>query len=641
MHRLMKKSHIFLTLALLAVTGQVRADNNNLMIEVLPDKKVIHVDRLGLSDNCSASEVMMMIPELLTRGDVDPIENYSVQIDDRDVGLSKASILVQTRVAEIDVIEISVTPEACNQKNGEGGVINIKLKPVTQEGWSGIATAEFTTHLDVVPGLFVNFKKDRFVLRSSLLYEHYDLDNDSQSKIISSKTISSLNDTVKNRQNKESFKINMKYNFNERNVLEINLWEAFSKSNMFDYTFQEDYKDVTNVYEPRGLPLYRLSQFDINDTIKNDNFTTEAFLKYTNTYKNGGEFVAQAAYSYNPSNRSSAAWTERRGNFILPSDSLVLDSAMNTAHQITSEIKTKNLIFRRDDRHGMFITGGLNTANTICTDSTAKLRFGPGKPLSWRSYRPYSTVYLSPYLLLEMDYGKWTFRSSARYQYYNYHYRGSDPNEEDFTNNSVTFDVSAIWRPAAHHSIRLMGARNQTRIASDVFPVYNAELNYIFDWSGQDRNGMANLCALFVHKDVAQGHLNLFNLNAQVFYEFGSFTMAFAGNVYTQKEFFDTDVSSWYYNLNLTPLIMLGKGWQLSGKFTFNSPIEAYNYNLGECFFAMLRAGKSFGKWDLHIEFDDVLGYVTTDTFNYTDQTVTKSHDLYQRALSLGASYKF
>ena len=108
----------------------------NYALEVLPDKEVIYIKKLALPGNLSVKDLLLMYPSILNRNVENAIERYEVQLDDKTIGAANDEILVATKLREIEKIEISSSPSVTQQKNGQGGVINLILNKPEEEGVS-------------------------------------------------------------------------------------------------------------------------------------------------------------------------------------------------------------------------------------------------------------------------------------------------------------------------------------------------------------------------------------------------------------------------------------------------------------------------------------------------------------------------
>ncbi len=640
---------VFLMLQVLTVTIGAE-EKKNYLIEIDPTKKIIHVERLGMSANTSIREVLYMMPEVLSRGTENPLEKFSIQVDDKDAGSCKEAVLSQTRIAEVDVIEISISPAVSDQKNGQGGVINIKLKPVSEIGTGGLVMANFATTGSIQPTVLLNYKKNKFSIRTSLIFEHDHMttNTDSHMNVLEPEKFDLTNmDTISNNYNRETAKIHLYYNPDPYNEMQFVLWESYSGKHENRDRSITKMKDVSSLIQHIRLPIYEKSLFSQLDSTDSRSFLAQGIATYKHIYRKGGEFNAQLSYSINPAH--SDVYTIK-SDADVPGTRFLMDSIDNTytrtrIRQLLSEIKSKHLISPADARGELYVTGGVNTDYTASYDTLGYELFGPGRPYNRNEVTDFSTIYISPFSTLEYQDRKWRFQADVRYQYINGTFKKKTSDAiDDYSNHTVTGDLSAQYQLNDHNNLRIMTARNIARHFSDILPLYNVELNYIFNRERNNDMLVTNLCTHYIHADEPEGKCNVFNLNGQLYLEHGVFALAFAGNLYGRSlNVFDAGVqkTNWYYNLNITPIFSLNGQWIISGKITYNSKMHAYNMDLGECFYTQLRVSKSLGHWGFCAELDDVMDYESYDTYYTLNSVEVKKYDMYQRALWLGVEYNF
>ncbi|MCQ2075107.1 MAG: TonB-dependent receptor [Bacteroidaceae bacterium] len=640
---------LMLVLSLSICSAVYADDDKNYLIEITPTKKVIHVERLGVSDNTSVLEILYMMPEVLSRGTDNPLDRFSIQVDGRDAGNCQEAVLAQTKIAEVDVLEITISPAVSDQKNGQGGVINIKLKPVSREGVSGIVMADVATNPSIQPALLLNYKKNRFTLRSSILMEHDNVNTTYDSRehyFVTNSDVTNM-DTASNVINRETVKLHMFYKFNQQNELQFALWESYSKRNQTTNRGITEMENITRLMPRSSNPVYEKNLYLKRDTALTDKFLFEGNMEFKHLYRRGGQFTVQFSYNISPSNSDVDSRKSSTDNprVYLRMDSLDEQYTMKRSRQLMSEIKTKHLLSNpADENVRLFLTAGVNTNYTTSLDSMDYRQIGPGRPYGSSTVTDLATLYVSPFSTVEYASGDWHFQGGVRYQYMDGWYRkATSADLTDYTNQTVTGDLSAQWQMRTHHNLRLMAARNIVRNLDKVLPLYNVELNYIYDLSRNGNNLVTNLCGHYIHADETDGNSDVFNLNAQLYYEHGVFALAFAGNLYRKTWHYNegADYTGWYYNLNITPIFSLRNDWNISGKVTYNSRIKAYNMDLGECFYTQLRVAKRLNHWSLFAELDDIMDYVSYDRYTTPTSEVVEKYDMYQRAFWLGFEYRF
>ncbi len=631
---------------LLALAG-VRAQY---MVEITPTKKVMHVDQFGFSDNTSVMYVLQAMPELLDRSSEDFFSNFSIQVDGKDVGSSRDVVLLQTKIAEVDVIEVSTSPTVSEQKNGEGGVINIKLKPVTREGVSGEVLVDGNTEWDFQPSLLLNYKKNKFTLRSSIMMEYWAPTTYKEKSVMDSAYTFVRLDTLKTRFCQETAKLHLQWNPTSQDEVKVYVWEMCSRAKT---TVGAGEQTMTRVPEESKMKLWR--EIDINEqlTDKKMQLTAEGNVSYKHFYTRGGELSIEGSYSYLPSSENRH-WRRIRTDskdiiYFIP-DSLTDKKTYD--NQAMGEISTKHLLLPSSSAHYLDLKTGVNTTYTfgrIRTVSDVEDRHAGPDTSSIRGNK----LYVSPYLEMNYRYHGWELQVGARYQYYRH---GQRENEQDmyYTHNHTWLgNANVLWQVQDHHLLRLMVSRDilwtmptdkDGKIDPTENPYYTADLCYIYDWNNTVDYVMTNFGIKYVYAKRTQSDIGVLSANAQLVYRHGIFSMAFAGNVYAKKEIYaNKQKDNWRFfaNVSITPVLSFRKNWTLAAKLLYNSQMFLDGATYGDCFFAQLRLSKTWKNWNVHIELDDIFDYATYNIYKTEQGTEKELVDLYPRCFQIGVSYKF
>lgn len=621
------------------------------MVEIKPTKKVVHVDQLGLADNTCVMDVLNTMPELLDRSSYDYFTNFSIQVDDKDVGASRDVVLNQTKLAEVDVIEISTSPTVSEQKNGDGGVINIKLKPVTREGVSGEVMVSGSTEWDVQPSLLLNYKKKNFTLRSSLMMEYW-APTDYKEKY---RTDTNLNytrlDTIKTRFCQETAKLHLQWNPTTQDEVKVYLWETYNRSKV---TAEAGEEVLTRIDDDKKRILWKEVDMHESMTQKQWKLVAEGRFTYKHLYTRGGEFQIESSYSYNPTD-DDYYWKRSRVDsrdiiYDMP-DSLIQERKFD--HQVMGEISSKHLLLPASHPHYLDLKGGVNTTYS----------FGNSRVIQDVKYQHTiadtaktkgNKLYVSPYLELNYHYKGWELQVGARYQYYRNALEERNMDMYYTHNHTWLGNASVIWRVKEHHLLRLMLSRdvswsmvrnNENKVTPEASPYYTGDLNYVFDWNDSINYVMTSFGIRYLYANRDNGDISVLSANAQLIFRHGIFSMAFAGNVYAKDEtYYDKNhKNNWRFhaNLSLTPVLAFRKNWTLSAKFIYNSQMFLRGTTYGDCFCAKMRVSKTWNKWNVYAEMVDIFDYTTYNTYKTDWGTVKELEDMYPRCFALGASYKF
>jgi len=625
--------------------GLALAAGSDYIVEIKPTKKVLHVQQLGFGESTPIMDVLETMPELLGRASNDGsiLANFSIQIDDKDVGQSRDVVLMQTIVAEVDVIEISTSPTVSEQQNGTGGKINIKLKSIEQEGVSGMAILDVAAAWNVLPSVLVNYKTDKFMLRSSVRAEYYRPTNYGYSRSDNPSKMIEAFDTTQSSYKQETAKLFMKYTPTKNDELTVNMWESYNRSqgSVHVHSIGMNATDGTN------MTFNKYDKTDWNSSI-GDALTAEAFVGYKHKYiTHGGEVKVEARYSYMPQNSQNVTFDYAPVGMFGGDSWDSIWSRVQT-HQVTGEVSDKHVVYKQDKdmvdfKYGMNMTYGFGGSYM---DHRKQVVNRPVWDSTWQNNN--SNLYLSPYVEMNYSHGVWYFQVGGRYQYYRTNRVDKDITKNYSDNHTWTGNTSLSCEVAKDHRLRLMLARNIRREETidkiNIYPYYDADLNYIFDWADAKNKVTTSVSANYIYAAQAVGFTGTARTNAQLIFQHGIFSMAFAGNVYLRTSYDNSydGKRCFYYNLSLQPVFMFPKQWNLSGKLTYNSRVEYLEEVYGDCVYTQIRVGKQIRGWNIHAEIDDIFGYTTYNSLQMEDGTkYTSLYDLYPRSFRVGFSYTF
>lgn len=639
----MRKTLIILFLGL---TVAIRAQY---MIEVQVDKKVIHPEQLGMSDDTSLDDILRVLPELLDRSDGSVADTYSLKIDGTDVSQSKETLLRQLQLGEIESIEVTKTPTVSEQQNGTGGSINVKLRPL-KEGLSGNAMLGLSTRFSVNPGVLLDYRKGIFSLRSSVLLDYT---NSKSSVYYESYKRMQPTDPHRTRFDREErrhvqqigemARVDMRLNFNKRDELKFLATQTVShREGESNWTGAS----TTPLTVVDTLMRFRTGTADETALLRN--ISTSAQLKYSHSYLNNlGKLELTASYAYNPN--LDTLYQIGRGEFYrtyLTGDTIIRKNVRTAAHQANFE-GSSNFKWSSPQAHNFELKVGMN----------ANYKQANRYPIGDEMISHYT--YLSPYVDFTYTYRTFKLKAGARYAYDNrLVYNPGQPGVR-VTNHDVSASLQLGYRVADHHLLRLALSRDLTRV-SDVAillgrdsrnnPTYNANLDYAFDYQHEDHKLMLSVGAQYTfHQNVNRsliGYSSLGKLEVSLVYNYRIFSMAFIGNCFGIGRY-DNDTEALIdrymaYNLSLMPIVHLKRGWDLSGRLTYNSKVTTFNSYLSDCFYAQIRVNKHFNNhWSVYAYIDDIFDYWATDKVYSGKDFELQKYDMYTRAFAIGANYKF
>lgn len=689
--QMMKRSAL-LILCLATACAYVQAEY---IVEIKETKKVIHVDQLGLSSSANVRDALDMMPSLLGRNTTNIIDNFSVQIDGQSVGNSTDVVLVQTLLAEVDVIEISTSPTASEQKNGQGGVINIKLKEA-DEGFHGDVLFDATTEWDVMPSVLMSYKKNNWSFRGSMMMEYYRPTTSSYTEQYSPSALLMSIDTMTERYRQETAKFYAKYQ-TKSDELKINVWEslAYGNEDKLNYLCHQTTPDLTQpsiIKQITGTDTTAISQRQLS---------VVANFDYKHTFSNNGTLNANARYDYSPENSSNemrydSQYYRLLNGVIGGADVKYLSALQRQPHQLSAELKTKHKIGDWNETHYLELECGANYELGASSTKNDEQRWKEGTRHLQPDTRLYHTLshYVSPFLTFTYQYQTLRIELGGRYQYKQQ--RVSDniktyQNAIDTTTNirahDWTANASFNWQVVPHHNLRLIAARNIIRPSVEQLSpiayynnhsgkqikgnpdlqstsIYNIELNYTHDFKNDKHNLLfdaglnyirtENPIVQVMREDASRKTIyttyindngkpsNILNLNLLLCYQVGVYTMLLTGNTFYKMQHVGEDVHArLYYNVALSNNFNFAKGWAFSFKLSYNSEEWMMNEIKGDCFLANLRLAKQWGNWIVHAEINDVFNYLSTDISKNGEETILRQYDPHIQAVALGFAYKW
>ena len=635
------------------------------------DKKIIYPQAIGLTATNTLREILEFIPELLSRGNEDLLVNFSLQIDDQDVGLSKNVLLSTMRLSEIESIEIIPSPTASVQKNGEGGVINIHLKPVAK-GLSGSAGNDLYTNFRntvyLSPAVFINYGRDKWQMRTSLLFDYYRPEQHEQREIYTRDeatvqgrdTLTQIQDTSRIHSLRETAKLHIDYQPAERDKLSFVVMESMQWRSAATRSLTQTNRPVAGSDD-----LFRQSETLILQDHKRTQLNLLSQIKYKHDYLTGGRFETSMLYTYRDQNEQSIkSYPILSGNLTLPRTEQSENTG--TPHELQLNISTKHpvcpqLLGLYDSE--MWLTLELNTSYT---DRRANV-WQKGISGSIADYEQRLSLlsrqlYVSP--VVQWDYRIGSVKMQAGVRYQMLRRRMSTHETPDWTKHEhdITANINAAWQVTREHSLRLAVARNIVRPQDEqLFPYtyylpatqelmvgndslhsayfHNISINYLYshDFShAKEGRIITNIGLEYIRADgmirkqrrtysspyglipyktyVNQSIGNVISAAASVFLRYKIFSLSFSGNLYANlQQSGSTENYYWYYNLSVAPFFAFRRHWMLSGKLMYNSRIETDSSLMGDCLYAQLRLSKDIGNWNIHAELSDMFDIQTLD----------------------------
>lgn len=646
------KKYLIIPVIILSCASRLAAQD--VKMEILPDKKVLYVNRLGFPGATPVRDVLTSVPELMSRGGVVEFSNFDIQIDGKTTSGGRDVILEQTMISELEKVEITTSPTVDQQQNGQGGVINLvpaKLK----DGLSGETFIQASTEWDVMPGVNVNYRNDKLEIRGSFNMEHYRPEDVKYSETYRKDQEIYAYDTVSTRFSQETAKFFLKYTPTKKDEIKAWVWESVQKEVIDNRTGRSTMWDMSETagkgWMWRKLELLR-SGSDVNQV------DVSALAEYKHATDFGSIFRLLASYKYNGTRTVNSV----DGN----------SSYTKKPYEIGGEAKFDHVFFNTEKQR-LELNSGVN------------LTFTPSRSDMYSGHN----LYLSPFLTFKYRIGDVTFHAGARYQYYGRKFTADGMADFTKVEHDVTANLNLAWKIAPHHSLRFIATRNIIRPGSDkLYPevvqdrntgkwkkgnpdlvnsmVHAIDATYVFD---AEKNGNSWITSVGLGYDIADnlvgakaieyprpggtepdfittyfnmGDNHILRGNLSTTYRRGIFSILFSGNVFGN---FTTDAgvgdNHFYYNIGLTPVFNFRYGWVFSVRSLYNSQIITRGVTYGDALLISLNLSKSFGKWTIYATLSDVFDYLTYDVSKSDGETYISAYDMYPRHVSAGFSYRF
>lgn len=618
------------------------------VIEAQPDKDVIYVDRLNLPDYLYIDEVLQMLPEFAVRGD-QLYKNFDFQLDGKSVGEGYYTVLTQTKLSEIEKIEISTSSVAMQQNSEMSGTVNL-IPRKREEGFVGEAFLNASTDAGVMPSVDLGYKKDKLQIYGNANVTGFWAGASKFSVEDAGKVNTVTNQSKYTDYFQETARVNLVYNITDRD--EIKGWLLESWKSVKDVEMNDKLKSM-DMSDSMG-PGWYFSE-NVLDTVvgRNKQFLAHILAQYKHTFENESKFAVFAGYETSPDGRGR--------EFTRP-------------HTLDGELKYESAKICGNG-FDISLEGGANVSF-----KKVKTEENRGKNL-----------YLSPYAKAKYRGEKWSVDAALRYQHFERELSVLVDEPRKSGDNNLVGDINAVWQFHPHRALRMYVARNLLRPGDymlyprmyyspvkdkwikgnrDLKPAYmhSVGVDYIFDrkWSGNsiffdlgldytradglieetirevESNSAIDPVTVYYTTFMNSGIDNILTARLSTIYTRGIFTLALAANLFTKNskgsDVSDTDT---YFNISLNPILNLKRNWTVTGKFIYNSPVVQNTVIYGDCFLANLRLGKRIKDWTIHAEISDIFDYLTTDFVKTPERTATFKYDLYGRYVGIGVSYRF
>lgn len=652
------KKRLVLCLAVILMTSLSAYSDDNYAIEIETDKKILHVEQFKLPESATILEVLSIMPELLNRSEETILGNYDVKINGFSLGSTFEGTLSQIRLGQVEKIEISESPLDSYRNNGQGGSINIVLKPLN-EGVSGEASLAAFSMFDIKPMAIFGFKKNGLTLHAIAEFDYYrphNLTSATQGFNGVGSVPYEQRDSTSRRYLNETVRLLIEYKPSDDDVFKLRLSEFYTKDDLNQIS---DIKKG-DVFTKTDKSSYA-KKFGINMN-----------TSFKHTFASKSTLMIEANYAHTPSEESFYVIDYRT----VTSDNLV----GMTSGKIEYEQPFK--LANPDNFLKLFV--GFNT-NFTSNEKYDNLEFLSHPDESEIMNSVVHTWFLSPYLKFDAKLGDWRLKAEVEYQDFNYQVRGYGNIKFKQKRRDLTGKAMAGWQINDNNHLQLILDRKLDRPnGALLYPylAYDADddrleignpdltpmiinevsLNYISNWAKGRHSFVFNgklrymnvsdlivpvktvtVAGLPCYTAINEGVNNILAGEAVLFYSFGNLGISLVGNIYNNHQSANGDFKDkyTYYNISLYPTLKLAKEWDIATKFTYHSAVKQQYAEIGPATTLMLTVGKNWNRFSLHLMGVAPLNGQSVDISQGADITLKKTYYYQYPYAGLTFNYKF
>lgn len=638
---------------LLVTSVSAMADDMQRAITICTDKVIINTDSLNLPRSTTAYEVLSLLPDLVDRTKTYILQNYDIQINGKTVGNARDAVLAQIRISDIKCIEVSENTLSNASSMGESGSISLELRPATKD-IKGSIHAEANNEYEYSGGLRIDHKSGKWQFQSIATFE------DSEPKDFHSTT------TVPDDPSSGNTLTSKYPSFKEYAAAFIEYRP--NKGNLFKLTASETYSNVrqTQLY-------YDLTGMTKKDEVYSCTRNVNAFLalNYEHLFASGSKICAEVNYKYSPEKFDGRNWSLVR--------STIENSYNHNAHNIFGEFKLEQPLFHPTAKRSATLELGTQYNIVLANDE----KENSITPVTLEVTE--DTYYLRPFGKIEAKFDKWQFLANLDYQHFSYETKHktdeySNPHHcENFTAQAVV-----MYSPNKRNTIRLRYIRSIDRPkAQQLYPYefydpnsrtfvrgnagltplrqnafdldyslnlstadYHLEIKSSIEYSHAFDNISSVSDSIGVISYVNRGRNDVIIGDLGIYFRKSRFSVWFSSNVYHKIDDLDEDGKSdhyTYFNLDLRPVVDLGRGWMVSMNGVYNSSVTTQYYRDGEVLYGTLRVSKKWHHFSAYVYgTQNFLGNTKRETFSAKNtQKVINSIDYEYMHSSFGAGVRY
>ena len=658
--------------ALLLFAGTVSAQKYAYQVGVTD--KDINVDMLGLPGSTPLEDVLAFLPEFLNNPELSlTLGGYDIQIEDISVDGAANSVIKHMHLSDLKSITITENPSASQQKNGSGGVINLKLNDVP-DGFSGRASLNLSTASMYQPSAMLNYHKDKLTVRSWLMYDLHRPGPQNEYRTLTTEdgNVYAI-DTVGTKSSSQMVRVYVDYRPTSKDEIQLRVWESTSTSDKYKY------KEMM----PGG-------DGSAGGSIANEANTLAASGIYTHNFQNGHCFKFEPGYLYMPQYGKD----ERRNPLNVGGDPSKVLQTLSRTHQFDGKISYSLPVIKSGEEVHLEMKVGSNmtlksAGNEFSENSSLAAALGIPSHVDGDimvSY-PESSLSLSPYMELGGGWSTLQYKLNLKYQYLRNSSILQDGTDDVYTySKDLTGNFNIAWQMTPHQHLRLVLDRSIIQPSSwQMLPVMvyrpdmgshvkgnpgllssklnSATLNYVTDIHPKTGSIVLNASLGLIHSEGLIGTVhevsrmeslipyityensgsgNILKANLLCCYMNGPLMLTFSSNFFDKLEKIEGKTESKVYStLCFASVYRITDKWTVAGELTYNKPFSSATAEYSPSFNGALRISKVWEKLESFVAVSNILHKARWEITRSPELTTYRYYDLYPSSVTFGMSYHF
>jgi iron complex outermembrane receptor protein len=481
--------------------GQVNITGTKKAIELIPGGYKFNIDQV-IGANGNIYDVLRNVPGITVDGS-NTIKlqgkGPTIMINGRKVNMTGndlATYLKSVSATQVSTIEVNLNPSAKFDADGEGGILDIKLKQSTTKGFGGSISSSLSSLISNDNAANMKYKHDKWDLSANYAFTYredvYRRKNDYQNLMLPDSLYNFRQEQVSNQyQQGNSIKTGLAYEIDSTSAISLNFFGAWFNS-------ESPWDISSEVYNRTGIFQTKYLQTETN-SIRNHFFIYD--LNYKKTFSN----KSNLNIGFNYSNYANTAEQQFNRLFYDATSNPVPNNyddnrLINTFRPYRLSASNVDYVVNLSQKTKLEIGSKLTTAQTESVFNN--FIFSPAlngfidDPILSNNLT-YSETILAGYGLISGKINKLSYQLGLRYE--GFHYQLTTPSlADEFSKQYANLFPSLNLSYTSKDSKRTLSLNGTRRIQRPGYSLLNPFLN--IRTLGQYSSGNPNLKPYFVNK---------------------------------------------------------------------------------------------------------------------------------------------